>query len=95
MLAQIRFDSILPINNPVTGTTFPEFIASRFQTKVGAQLINSQRLTCKRVGLASLQMLVDSSTFVRVAVSCHDWVVHWLEGDLNGVVSTRLAMLRA
>jgi hypothetical protein len=40
-------------------------------------------------------MLVDSSTFVRVAVSCHDWVVHWLEGDLNGVVSTRLAMLRA
>jgi hypothetical protein len=30
-----------------------------------------------------------------MAISCHDWVVHRLEGDLNGVVSTRLAMLHA
>lgn len=89
MLAQIRDDSILPINNPITGTTFPEFIASRFQAKVRPQLVNSQRLTCERIGLASLQMLVDSGTLVRMAVSRHDRVVHRLEGDLNGMVSAK------
>lgn len=88
MLARNRYDSMLPINNPVAGTTFPKLVASRFQAKIGPQLVNSQRLACKRVGLASLQMLVDCGTFVRMAVSRHDWIVHRLESDLNRVVST-------
>jgi hypothetical protein len=30
-----------------------------------------------------------------MTISCHDGVVHGLEGDLGDVVSTRLAMLHA
>lgn len=64
MLAQNRDDSMLPINDPVTGATLPEFVAGRFQAKIRPQLVHSQRLTCQGVCLAPLQMLVDSGTLV-------------------------------
>ena len=80
---------MLPINNPVAGTTFPKLVASRFQAKVGPQLVDSQRLASEWVGLASLQMLVNSGTFVRMTISRHNWVMHRLESDLNRVVSTQ------
>jgi len=92
-LARNRYDSMLPINNPVASTTFPKLVASRFQAKIGPQFVNSQRLASEGIGLASLQMLINSGTFVRMAVSRHDWVVHRLEGDLNRVVSTQFSGL--
>lgn len=80
-------DQHLPIDNPITSAAFPELITSRLQTIIRPQLIYGQRLSGQRVGLASLEMLVDGRSFVRVPIASHYWVVHGLEGDLSEIFS--------
>jgi hypothetical protein len=64
MLAQGTSTLMLPINDPITRTAFPELVAGRLQAVIWPQLIYSKRLACKRVGLASFEMLVNRSAFI-------------------------------
>ena len=56
--------SMLPINNPIARTAFPEFVTSCFQTKVRSQFVDGKRFTCERVGFASLKMLINGGALV-------------------------------
>jgi hypothetical protein len=78
---------MLPIDNPITCTALPKFIASGFQAIIRPQLINSKRLACERVSLASFEVLVNRSSFVRMSVPGHHRVMHRLERDLVNAIS--------
>jgi hypothetical protein len=79
---------VLPINNPITRTTIPELVAGRLQAVIWPQLIDSKRLACKRIGLASFKMLVNRRAFVGMSVPGHHRVMHRLERDLDNAIST-------